>query len=81
MTEIISNHRNIDSRLQERNSTTVAHDVWSDSALSQRGSVLCRESNVLSQQIGNTVAREWRSLGIPEKKIVRSFYAQDPTQG
>src|ERR1700683_799711 len=34
MTEIISNHRNIDSRLQKRNRTTVSHDVWSDSAFS-----------------------------------------------
>ena len=34
MTEIIANHRNIDTRLQKRNGTTVSHDVWSDSALS-----------------------------------------------
>ena len=34
MTEIISNHRNIDSRLQKGNGTTVSHDVWSDSPLS-----------------------------------------------
>ena len=34
MTEVISNHRNIDSRLQKGNGTTVSHDVWSDSALS-----------------------------------------------
>src|SRR5580658_9212 len=27
-------HRNIDSRLQKRNRTTVSHDVWSDSAFS-----------------------------------------------
>jgi len=34
MTEIISDHRHIDSRLQKGNGTTVSHDVWSDSPLS-----------------------------------------------
>jgi hypothetical protein len=54
MIEIISNHRNIDSRLQKGNRTTVSHDVWSDSTFSQRGSVLCRESDVRAQQISDT---------------------------
>ena len=34
MTEIIANHRDIHTRLQKRNRTTVAHDVGSDFALS-----------------------------------------------
>ena len=49
MPEIVPNHRDIHTCLQQCNGTTVAHDVRSDMALSQRRRLLCCESDVLAQ--------------------------------
>jgi hypothetical protein len=57
MAEVISNHRNIDPCLQKGNGTTVSHDVWTYSALSYHGSFLCRDADVLAQEISNAVMR------------------------
>ena len=48
MTEIIANHRNIYTCLQKGNRATVSHDVWGDSAFSQRGNLLGCDSDMLA---------------------------------
>ena len=47
--EIITNHRNIHTRLKECNRTTMPHHVWSDMPLTQCRSVLCSQPDILSQ--------------------------------
>ena len=57
VTEKIANHRDVDTSLQERNCTTVAHDVWGDSPFPKGGRVLSRQSDVFRQYVGDAIAR------------------------
>ena len=78
MPEIISDHGYINACLQERNRTTVAHDVWSDPSLSQCGSVLSCKPHVFPQQICDTISCKRLFACIPEEVIIRLSAAHDP---
>ena len=78
MTEIISDHGHINSCLQERNRTTVAHDVWSDASLSQCGSLLSRKPHIFPQQICDPIPCKRLFAGIPEEVIIGLSAAHDP---
>src|ERR1017187_18922 len=80
MAEVVTNHGNVDTRLEERNGTTVAQHVPRNTPLSKRRGLFRGDPYVLAQQVGSAIPGQRRSADAPEEEVLVSVGADDASQ-
>jgi hypothetical protein len=70
MSQIVPDDGNIDARLQQSDSTTVAHNVGSNAECAEVRRRFRSSAHILGKQVGDAIASQGNSVGISEKGFV-----------
>jgi hypothetical protein len=70
MPEVITDHTDVDTCLQQPDGAAVAQDMGCDATSSQVGPRACRSSDVLPKDVGNAVTCQWLAAGVTKDRLL-----------